>query len=183
MMVRGIDRQVALPVLVDGLKNDDASLRMQCAFALSVTGKERDKLVPVLIEGLKNPSVEVRRQAVQGLQGVGQAGAAAAPALAAMLREADLNLRQQAMSALTNVHGDPDIVAPALARMLRENSNAGLRQQIFNILAQYGHQGAAALVEALSDRDANVRQQAVYALQNVQGDMKDMKPQLREAGQ
>ena len=178
MMVSGVDQNTALPILIDGLKNEDATLKMQSAHALAVTRREVARVMPILIEGLKNKSAAVRTQAIQALQNMGKDAAQAAPALIEAMSDADANVRQQAMYALQNVRGNPDIVVPALAKRLKEETNVSVRQQIISILPQYGAKAFPHITEALKDKDANIRQQAIYALQNMQGDFKSIMPQL-----
>lgn len=175
MITMGIEPNTALPILVEGLKHKEVATKMQCAYALAITNREREKALPILVEGIKDKSVGVRQQAVQALQQMRDA--AAAPALIEALQDSEPNIRQQAMWALQNVRGDPEIVVPALAKVLKEDKNVGIRQQVLNILPQYGAKGLPHVIEALKDKDANVRQQAVYSIQNFQ-DLKGMLPKL-----
>src|SRR5439155_15009864 len=87
------------------------------------------------------------------------------------------DIRQQALTGLQNVRGDPETTVPALAKLLK-GDNKGVRQGVLQVLLQYGAKAIPHLIDAIQDPDQNIRQQATWALQNVQGDVKPALPML-----
>ncbi|HMF17130.1 MAG TPA: HEAT repeat domain-containing protein, partial [Gemmataceae bacterium] len=178
MLLNNVEAAAALPVLLEALSNKNATLRMQAAHALAQTRRETEKVLPILVEGLKNKDVSVRQQAVQALASMGNLAKEAAPALIDALRDQDINLRQQAVYALRNIQADPEIAVPALAKILKEDANNSVRIAAIQVLSQHGGRGLTHMLEALKDKDAGVRQQAIWALQNVGGDAATIVPVL-----
>jgi HEAT repeat protein len=152
-------------------------LRMQAAFTLAQRRLEVNKLMPLFVEGLKHKSSGVRLQAVQGLSMLGNTGGGAAAALAETLRDPDANIRQQVVYALQNVRGSPEVVVPILLDVYQKG-DAGARRTVLQVSWMYGGKAKDLIADGLKDKDASVRQQAVYALQNVQGNLVDMLPLL-----
>lgn len=185
MMSVGLDRNLAQPILVEGLKEKDDGLRMQAAHALAMARLESTKVVPTLIEGLKHSSMGVRQQAIQALQMMGPNARESAPALLDLVEnDKEGNLRQQAIYTLRNVQGDPAAVVPVLDRILRKDEDVGVRQAVVQVLNQYGAQAVPILIAATRDKNPSIRQQAIYSLQNVRGDLsdslKDLEPLFKD---
>ena len=167
----------SLGVLQEGLKDNDLNVRIQAAFALSQSGRASKDGTKVFMEGLKSKSVGVRQQALQGLQQSGALGSDAAPTLLEMMQnDPDPNLKQQAMYALQQVGGDAKVMLPGLTKMLHDR-DSNVRLTALQVVGRYGADSIALIVERLDDKDDNVKQNAVWMLQNVQG---DLKPALKE---
>jgi HEAT repeat protein len=167
----------SLAVLQEGLKDTDLNVRMQAAFALTQSGRASKDGTKVFMEGLKSRSAGVRQQALQGLQNSGALGGDAAPALLDMMEnDSDPNLKQQAMYALQQVGGDAKVMIPGLTKMLRDK-DSNVRLAALQVVGRYGADSITLIVERLDDKDDNVKQNAVWMLQNVQG---DLKPALKE---
>jgi HEAT repeat protein len=177
MMTGGND---GVQVLVDGLKEKDLNLRMQCAYVLAQRGQERKAILPTLMEALKSKSPGVREQAIQSFQNIGGDGKDAAPALLEILQnDPEPNLKQQALYALQNVGGDPKLMLPGLKKMI-EDKDASLRLTALQIIWRYGPDAIELIVKCFDDKDENVRQNATWVLQQVQGDLKPALPKIRE---
>src|SRR5262249_44017000 len=116
---------------------------------------------------LKNDSASVRQQAVQAITALGNLAKEAAPALLDALRDKDTNLRHQAVWALRSIQADSEIVVPALAKIFKGDSNTQVKIAAIQVLSQYGGKGLTIMLDALKDKEPGVRQQAVWALQNV----------------
>src|SRR5437588_166534 len=82
--------------------------------------------------------------------------APAATAARAGLKDGHLDVRHSARYALQNVRGDPEIVFPALAKIIKEDKDQGLRQQLVQVLSQYGARAVPLLLETLKDKDDNM---------------------------
>ena len=151
MLVNGVEVDLALPILVEGLKENEVDLRLQAAHALCQTGRERDRVMPILVQGLKSNTQAVQAQALQGLSMLG-------------------NQAEEAV--------------PAIIDLFKSHKEVNLRVQSLQVLAQHGAKGLPTILDALKDKEDGVRQQAVYVLNNVQGDLtksiKQISPLLKD---
>lgn len=178
MVTMGFDPKQSVPILVAALKEKDLALRMQAAHALAQSGREAKTVLPTLIEGLKDASIGVRGQAIQALTFLREQAKEAVHALVDVLdNDSEVSLKQQALGALQNIGGDPKVVVPALEKHMK-SENASLRLSIVQTAWRYGQGGLKLLIVALDDKDNNVRQQAVWSMQNVQGDLKSALPSV-----
>ena len=94
----------AMDGLIFALKDSDAGVRKQAAFALGELKSTR--AVPALIEMLKDADVEVRQRAMSALGEIGDARAAAA--IAGALKDTDARVRARAASALAEIGDKSD---------------------------------------------------------------------------
>jgi HEAT repeat protein len=76
-----LDPAAVTPLLLQGLRDADGTVRAVAATYLGIVGSAADQAVPALATGLSDDSPEVRREAATAL---GAFGAAAAPALPAL---------------------------------------------------------------------------------------------------
>jgi HEAT repeat protein len=173
----GLEIKNAVPILRDGLKEKDVAVRVQAAHALAQAQQEVDKILPVLSEGLKHQKVAIRSQSLQGLQMLQQKATSVVPAVLTLLADPDANLRQQAVWTLQQLRGDPEIVVPAVAKLLKDD-NAQVRITAVQILPQYGSKAIAHIIDLIGDKEESVRQQAIWALHNIQGDLSSALPIL-----
>ncbi len=169
------DIDKAMPVLVEALKNDDLGLKMQAAFTLAQRRLQTDKVTPIFIDGLKHKAPSVRVQALQGLSL--QGNAAIAPRVAEMMRDPDVNVRQHCVYTLQNIRGNPETVVPILAGAFKEG-NAGTRVAVLQVAWMFGGKAKDFILDGLKDKDTNVRQQAINAIQNWQGDLTEALPTI-----
>lgn len=106
---------VAIPALIEALKNPDASIRAGAASSLAVRqidflgamGKidrpETEAAIPALIEALKDESCDVRLGAAYALEQIGLPAQKAVPALTESLSDKDLYVRFNAADALAKM--------------------------------------------------------------------------------
>ena len=127
---------LAAPILLEGLKQKDQSLKMQAAHALSIRGLQEDEVLPIFIDGLKSDVASVRRQAAESIARYGVKASKAAPALVNALDDADDSVVGQAMATLNVVGGDAKMLFPAMVRVLRREDtklHASASQVIFQV--------------------------------------------------
>lgn len=96
----GPDGVEAIPVLVDSLKDDAATVREHAAEALGDIGPAAADTVPALVAVLDDPATRVRRDAVRSL---GQIGEASRPTIADMkklLKDPEEIVREAAKNAI-----------------------------------------------------------------------------------
>ena len=167
----------AVPVLVDALGANWVDVRSQAARQLGLL-RVSDKMVVIgLAHTLKDENAMVRRTAAQALQNLGPGAHLAAPALLATLRDPDAAVRHHVLLALTTVRGDAKEMVPALVELLKDESPQ-IRQSAVRILSGYGAPALPHMLVALKDVDAGVRQQALFGLQAIPGDIKEALPAL-----
>ncbi|MFO0964679.1 MAG: HEAT repeat domain-containing protein [Gemmataceae bacterium] len=145
------------------------------ADALAKIGKSA---IPALEEALKTGN-ERTRNAV--LQAFGKIGADAVPTLVDALGDKRVDVRRAAAQVLGPMRVGDKLVVSGLAYSLKHDADDMVRQYALSALQQLGPAGkdaAPTLLEALSDVNVNVRQQAFYTLQ---GMGVDMRPGLKKA--
>ena len=141
----------ATGVLLEGLKSQDAKLRALCAETLGGFEKPTDDAVKALIVALEDSDPAVRHQTAFALSRIGSTAKSAAPALLTLLKNRELDADSRALA------------AQALGEMGEEAIPA-----------------IAALIAALKDESAFVRQEAASALGNIGADAKEAKSALTE---
>ena len=97
-----------------------------------------------------------------------QAGPAAGDVIDA-LKDADASVRQQAVQTLAQVPADAATAVPALTKLFKEDASQQIRVSIVQIVPRYQAKAMPLLLEAIKDKDAQVRQQALWAMQNQPG--------------
>ncbi len=174
----GVDVADATPVLIGALKHEDLGLKMQAAFTLAQRRLELDKVTPIFLDGLKHKQSGVRVQALQGISMMGNPkGSAAAVSVAESLRDPEQIVRQQAIYALQNIRGTPEAVVPVLDTIYKDG-NADTRRTVLQVVWLYGGKGKDIILAGLKDKESTVKQQSIYALQNMQGDISEAVPAL-----
>lgn len=175
----GVDANEATPVLLGALKHEDLGLKMQAAFTLAQRRVELDKVTPIFFEGLKHKSSGVRVQALQGISMMGNTQGAVAATVAQSLNDADPTVRQQTVYTLQNIRGTPETVVPVLDGIFKDG-NADAKRVVLQIVWMYGVKGKDIIFTGLKDKDNTVRQQAIFSLQNIQGDISEAVPAIIE---
>ena len=168
MMQVGFEPELAQPILLDALASANKTVRAQAAITLAQFRRELEKVVPILVEGLKNESADVRRQTLVSLQNLGDLGATAVPAILEALEDPDVSVRRQAIYAANNYRNSADKFGPAMMKLAKDENNT-IRQAVMQVIWQQGAKAIPIAIQGLKDTDANVRQQAVFALQNIRG--------------
>jgi HEAT repeat protein len=106
-----------------------------------------------------------RREAAAGLGKFANEADRVAPALVKALHDPDAEVRKNALDSLRALGNLPESVAPQLLDLIRASDDPAVRRQAATFLAFSKVAGVGpALVRALDDPDAGVRQAAVLAL-------------------
>jgi HEAT repeat protein len=145
--------ELAAPVLLDGIKQKDISLKMQSANALSLRSLRPDDVLPIFIDRLKDKEAHVRKDAAIGIARYGSKGAKAAPALVAVLDDPEDDVVSQAMTTLKIVGGDPKTLFPAMVNVLRRK-NTALHPAAAHVIHQVGPDAVDDIVGLLKKEDA-----------------------------
>jgi len=95
-----IDPQVVIPLLLDGLKDPDASVRNVAVTYLGIVRDDPDKEVAGLIAALKDDSPAVREAAAVALSAYGAKAEPAIPALQKAAGDPDEDVKREAGRAL-----------------------------------------------------------------------------------
>ncbi|RKY29568.1 MAG: hypothetical protein DRP68_07185, partial [Candidatus Omnitrophota bacterium] len=199
-----IGAQEAVPYLIGRLKDEDEFVRLAAAKALEKIGSQeiashlRETIIEALIETLKDEDWRVHLGAAEAL---GEIGSPAIPHLIKALRDKDWRVRYRVRFPLGEI-GSPAIphlievlkdkdsdVRKAAAEALRkigwrpQNQEEEILYLIANPgwdeLVEIGVPAIPYLIEALKDKDSNVRKAAVEALGKI--DSKKAVPPLIEA--
>jgi HEAT repeat protein len=104
-----VDRraQAAIPVLIQGLKNQQSwPIRSDASYILGQIGPEAKAAVPALIELLRDQYDDIRRNAIEALGRIGPEAKTAVPALRAALQDEEASVRQKAAQALKLITGE-----------------------------------------------------------------------------
>lgn len=98
-----LDPRAVVPLLLDGLVDDDAGVRAVAATYLGIIHEEGDTVVPALIETLKDENAEVRTAAASALGSFGPGAEKAIPALRKAAGDRDENVAREAGLALVKL--------------------------------------------------------------------------------
>ena len=138
---------------------EDAFVRENLTWA---TVQVIDAALPAVVAALSSDHALARRQAAHVLSKVG--GAALAPHVVGVIADADPDVAVKAYRAAANT-GDPSVVAPLTARL---GDGAGeQRDALTSALQRLAPLAVPALVGALGDPDADVREHAADTLAHI----------------
>jgi HEAT repeat protein len=185
-----------MPLLLEAIKDSDASIRQQAVWAMQSTGgdlsqyheailalvKDKDANVRSIVinilgrtgekgvmqlgDMLKDPSEQVRWQAAQALQQLGKGAIKALPALAEALHDKNQNVRNHAVYALAQIGEEG---AKVLTKTFSESKDAQLRNQLLQTMlyTQARAHAVPLLKLAVHDPDKDVRQSSIQMLPNL----------------
>jgi HEAT repeat protein len=178
--------KVAVPVLIEALKDKDNNLKSIVANALGQIGPDAKDAIPELAEGLKN---QTEPYAISALTlALGKIGSASVPALRELLKGNNVTIQGEAAGALKLIGPDAADAVPELIDVVKKRKDAtdiaGL--QAIDALGKIGPKAKDAvpeLTEALKDKTAHspFRLRAAMALGNLGPSAKDAVPALVEA--
>jgi HEAT repeat protein len=139
-------------IQVDLLKDPDWVVRREAVITLGEMGDER--CVEPLVRALRDGDWQVREAAVEAL------GAVGSPAVEALIKQLrDWDIRKAAIGALGKIK-DERVLAPLITQL----RNDEFFEDATRALVELGEPAVERLVEALRDKDENVRKQSVIAL-------------------
>ncbi len=141
-----------IEIQIDLLKDPDWVVRREAAITLGEMGDER--CVEPLCRALRDGDWQVREVAIEGL---GQIGSPAVQQLIKLLR--DWDVRKYAIAALGKIR-DERVLDPLMLQL----RNDEFKDDAINALVELGEPAVSRLINALKDKDENVRKQAVLAL-------------------
>ena len=100
----GGDAKVAVPPLIETLKDGYATARSAAAMALGHIHAEPRLVVPALVESLRDPETVVRARAADALGAFGADGKPAVATLVELLREGNQDTTSAASNALKKIN-------------------------------------------------------------------------------
>jgi HEAT repeat protein len=153
----------ALPVLEELIRRGRAPAPYFTAVALGRLGAEPRVVAPVLVEALGHDDADVRRAAARSL---GQLGRAALTSLKKPLDDGNAEVRRSAVEAMGFIGAE---AVPALIYALRNDAHQARRAAARSLgrLGAAAKAAEAALIQAINDRDAQVREAAAKALKEI----------------
>ena len=154
----------AVPALMEALKDTDASVRAEAAFALGNIPGDMRLAVPALIEALQDSEQPVREEATQSLGRIAQSPELAVPALVGELKRNDT--RRYAMDALIKFGPAAKPGAPALIVLLKEKDPylPWYVAQVLGAIGPEAQDAEPALLDMLRGTDDQDRLEAAEAL-------------------
>lgn len=166
----GADASAALPVLTNLMSN--RRYQMQATIALAGIGHDG---VAVLIQTLTNRDWSLREVAAGALAEARSDFDEVIPALIETIKagvhdEHDDLIRGAAGDALVRLQKKPEIVVPALSQLLVSSPESDTREFAARLLGGFGSDAKTAvplLLQALTDKDKDVRDGARQALNNI----------------
>ena len=141
-----------IEIQIDLLKDPDWVVRREAAITLGEMGDER--CVEPLCRALRDGDWQVREVAIEGL---GLIGSPAVEQLLKLLR--DWDVRKYAITALGKIR-DERVLDPLMLQL----RNDEFKDDAVNALVELGQPALSRLINALKDKDENIRKQAVLAL-------------------
>ena len=141
-----------IDIQIDLLKDPDWVVRREAAITLGEMGDER--CAEPLCRALYDGDWQVREVAIDAL---GQIGSPAVEQLIKLLR--DWDVRKYAIIALGKIR-DERVLDPLMHQLRNEE----FKEYATNALVEVGQPAVPRLIEALKEKDDNVRKQAVLAL-------------------
>lgn len=113
-------RKLAVPALVEALKDKDYGVRFSAVFTLNIIGWEAKAAVPALIMALKDEKELVRYYAAETLGKIGADASDALPALITASKDKVAWVRVNAVEALVNLRQEPKLILPVLIEALQD---------------------------------------------------------------
>jgi len=163
--------------LIQALMDESVRVREAAADALAESGPQAVDAVPALLQALKNEERDwALRQAAS--DALGAIGSEAVPALIEALADEDEQVRRAAAGALRDMGPQAGDAIPALIQTLRDKD---VSMDAASALGEIGPQAIPALVEAVDDRDAQVRRGAILALGFIGPEAKEAAPLIIQA--
>jgi HEAT repeat protein len=145
---------LAMPVLLQGVRNHSHPELGAAEWALYVLGPEAQPAVPILQRALQDPEDDVRLWAAQALGQIGPAARGAVPVLRQALQDGDPDVRFSAADSLTLIERRPIEALPTLLEDAkrghqRSNRQFGRTPAPVLSLSRYGTTAMPALVQAV----------------------------------
>jgi HEAT repeat protein len=160
---------VAIPVLVETLRNERNSIRQGAIDVLIDFAPDTESIQPALRGALADPDSLVARDAARALGALGKKARPSVPALVKALSHEEPHVRLYAAEALASIGPKSGVATHELAKAL-EDSIPGVRWAACEALGSIGpaaHSAVPELITALKDEFLYVRICAAEALGNI----------------
>ena len=160
----------AIPVLTEGLRNENPFVRSGSAWAIGLMGQDANEAVPSLLLLLKDADDNVQLSAAQALARINPKAREPIPVLTALLNHGHAGVRSTAAEVLEELVGPEDqTVVPVLTKSLGDE-DTNVRAHAITALGKIGpaaQDAVPTLIHTL--RDAHVYEQAsiVWALERI----------------
>ncbi len=176
--------KTAIPALIDALDDDNFPLKVT-----NVLAEYGSPAIEPLIRAMKSPKAIVRRGAMGALEFITPRPTNAIPALIEALKDRDENARYQAIESLATIGIPGDKATLGLvAKVLKDDSVEVRCAMLHTFWSWYGMGGRPAppaaiplLIDALNDKNPEVRDEALDAIAPMGPSAKDAAPALIEA--
>ncbi|MDD2754245.1 MAG: HEAT repeat domain-containing protein [Methanothrix sp.] len=171
-----VSRKIGLPAiksLIQALKDDDANIRMETAKALGFIGDI--KAIEPLIQTLTDDDNNVREESIEALRKI---GVPSIEALAKVLKDRDNKVKKHAVQALGEIRDAKAV--ESLIQVLNETDSDVLGEAV-SALEKIGMPSVKPLIQALKDRDGQVRKLATVALGEIR-DVRAVEPLIQVLG-
>lgn len=155
------------PVLTAALKNPDDQVRIDASKVIDDAKELPLDSLPVLVQSLKDANATVRKNAASALDIYESKGTAALPALIPALKDPDRDVRFEVLDAITSMGTWGKEALPHIAEVVRRDGDPGIRRQAVRALEWVDPEGRTSvpvLLEALRDKDAEVRQMSLEVM-------------------
>ncbi|MCI0465290.1 MAG: HEAT repeat domain-containing protein [Gemmataceae bacterium] len=162
------------PLMVLMRDDPDTAVANMAAVSLARIGPAA---LPALIKGLQDGRQPVRQRAAWALSKFGPEGKQAVPELLVALKDQSARVRALAAEALGEIGAEPHTTVPALFRSLRDGVPE-VRRQAGLALLNLGAVTVEPFQEVLADADAQVRQDALWALGMLGREAKEAVPHV-----
>jgi HEAT repeat protein len=126
-------------------------------------------MLPLLTEMMKDEDAAFRQNVMWNLYRYGEE---ALPLYLEGLKDKEVNVRSAAVQSMQRLGAKAKKAMPELIELAKRDANASIRWQAAYALAQLGEESLPTLVELLADKDANVRLNAMHAMQRFAGKAK-----------
>ena len=160
----------AIPVLTEGLRNEDPFIRSDSAWAMGLMGEEANEAVPPLLLLLKDADDRVQLSAAQALARIDPKVREPIPVLMALLHHRHAGVRSRAAEVLEELVGPGDQeVVRALTKSLGDE-DANVRAHAIPALGKIGPAAKDAvpvLIQTLRDANAYEQPSIVWALESI----------------
>jgi HEAT repeat protein len=168
-----VSRKIGLPAiksLIQALKDEDATIRMETAKTLGLIGDI--KAIDPLIQTLTDDDHSVREESMEALRKI---GVPSIDALSKVLKDRNNQARKHAVQILGEI---VDVkAADSLIQVLNETDSDILRGAV-SALEKIGRPSVKPLIQSLKDRDGQVRKLATVALGEI-GDVSSVEPLIQ----
>jgi HEAT repeat protein len=157
------DARLALPALVEALRDPHPPNRTRAARGLAYLGWEAQPAVKALAQALGDTDGGVRRQALAALERLGPFAAEAVPALLPLVQDKDAGAREAAWKVLGQLGPHAKAALPAMRDRL-VSADARETYQAARLLGAMGPDAIPALLTVLDKGQPTARQWALHAL-------------------